>query len=113
MKKIEAYIKSHRLDEVIGHLHIIDGLTGVSIHEIKGFGRGRGHDESVRIVDTTINWIPHVKLEIYCSNEILKAVTNAILEGAHTGLRGDGKIYVSSVEDAIRISSKERGEVAI
>ncbi len=113
MKKIEAYIKSHRLDEVIGHLHVIDGLTGVSIHEIKGFGRDRGYDESVRIVDTAINWIPHVKLEIYCSNEILEAVFNAILEGAHTGLQGDGKIYVSSVEDAIRISSKERGKVAI
>ena len=113
MKRIEAYIKLHRLDEVIGRLHVIDGLTGVSIHEIKGFGRGRGHDESVRIVDNTINWIPHVKLEIYCSNEILEAVIDAILEGAHTGLRGDGKIYVSSVEDAIRISSKEKGKAAI
>jgi nitrogen regulatory protein PII len=113
MKRIDAYIKSRRLDEVIGHLHVIDGLTGVSIHEIKGFGRGRGRNESVRIVDTSVNWIPHVKLEIYCSNKILEAVIDAILDGAHTGLRGDGKIYVSSVEDAIRISSKERGKRAV
>ncbi len=113
MKRIEAYIKSHRLDDVIGRLHIINGLTGVSVHEIKGFGRGRGHDKSVRIVDTAINWIPHVKLEIFCLDEILEAVIDAIIEGAHTGLRGDGKVYVSPVEDAIRISSKERGRVGV
>lgn len=113
MKKIEAYIKSHRLDDVIGYLHVIDGLTGVSIHEIKGFGRGRGHDESVRIIDTTINRIPHVKLEVFCSGEILEVVINTILEGAHTGLRGDGKIYVSSVEDAVRISTGEMGDEAV
>ncbi|MCP4582223.1 MAG: P-II family nitrogen regulator [candidate division Zixibacteria bacterium] len=113
MKRIEAYIKSHRLDEVIGNLHVFDGLTGVSVHEIKGFGRGRGHDRSVRIVDTAISWIPHVKLEIFCSNEILELVIKAIHDGAHTGLRGDGKIYVSSIDDAIRISSNERGNEAI
>ena len=113
MKRIEAYIKSHRLDDVIGHLHVIGGLTGVSIHEIKGFGRGRGHDKSVRIVDTAINWIPHVKLEVFCSNEILEVVIDAILEGAHTGLRGDGKIYVSQIERAMRISTGERGEKAV
>jgi nitrogen regulatory protein P-II 1 len=113
MKKIEAYIKEHRLDEVIDRLHVIEGLTGVSIHEIKGFGRTRGHDEPVRIVDNTINWIPHVKLEIFCCEEIKDRVIQAIVEGAHTGLRADGKIYVSPVEDAVRISTKEKGEVAI
>jgi len=113
MKKIEAYIKTHRLDEVIERLHVIEGLTGVSIHEIKGFGRTRGHDEPVRIVDTTINWTPHVKLEIFCSGELVEQVINAIMEGAHTGLRADGKIYVSPVENAVRISSRERGEAAV
>jgi nitrogen regulatory protein PII len=67
MKKIEAYIKTHRLDEVIERLLVIDGLTGVSIHDIKGFGRSRGHDEPIRIVDNTINWTPHVKVEIFCT----------------------------------------------
>jgi nitrogen regulatory protein PII len=113
MKKVEGYIKSHRLDDVIGRLHEIDGLTGVSIREIKGFGRTRGHDGPVHIVDSTINWIPHVKLEIFCLDELTQAVIGAIVEGAHTGLRGDGKIYVSSVEDAIRISTRETGEGAV
>ena len=112
MKKIEAYIKSHRLDDVIGRLHVIDGLTGVSTHEIKGFGRGRGH-EPVRITDSTINWVPHVKLEVFCLDELKQAVLDAIIEGAHTGLRGDGKIYVSSVEDAVRISTRESGDIAV
>ncbi len=113
MKKIEAYIKTHRLNEVIERLHVIDNLTGVSIHEIKGFGRTRGHDEPVRIVDNTINWVPHVKLEIFCSDELREKVISAIIEGAHTGLRADGKIYVSPVEDAVRISTMERGNTAI
>jgi len=113
VKKIEAYIKSHRLDEVIGRLHVIDGLSGMSIHEIKGFGRGRGHTDSVRIIDSTINWVPHVKLEIFCTKKLERTVIDAVIEGAHTGLRGDGKIYVSSIEDAVRISTKERGESAI
>jgi len=113
MKKIEAYIKTHRLDEVIERLHIIDNLTGVSVHEIKGFGRTRGKDEPVRIVDTTINWVPHVKLELFCTDELKDQVIDAIIEGAHTGLRADGKIYVSPVEDAVRISTRERGNVAM
>jgi nitrogen regulatory protein PII len=113
MKKIEAYIKSHRMDEVIDRLHQIEGLTGVSVYEIRGFGRTRGKDEPVRIIDNSINWIPHVKLEVFCSEEIQEIVISSILEGAHTGLRADGKIYISPVEDAIRISTRERGNVAI
>ena len=113
MKKIEAYIKTHRLNEVIERLHDIEGLTGVSVHDVKGFGRTRGHDEPIKIVDNTINWVPHVKLEIFCSEEINDQVIAAIIDGAHTGLRADGKIYISSVEDAIRISTKERGKGAI
>jgi nitrogen regulatory protein PII len=113
VKKIEAYIKAHRLHEVIERLHIIDGLTGVSVHDIKGFGRTRGSDEPVRIVDNAINWVPHVKLEIFCSEKIKEQVLEALMEGAHTGLRADGKIYVSAVEDAVRISTGERGEAAV
>ena len=113
MKKIEAYIKTHRLDEVIQRLHVIDNLTGVSIHEIKGFGRMRGKDEPVHIEDNNINWVPHVKLEIFCNEELKEQVISAIVEGAHTGLRADGKIYISPSEDAVRISTRERGIIAI
>jgi nitrogen regulatory protein PII len=113
MKKIEAYIKTHRQDEVVERLREIKGLTGLSIHEIKGFGRSRAHDETVHIVDTTVNWVPHVKLEVFCSDTLAERVITAILDGAHTGLRGDGKIYVLPVEEAVRISTRERGEAAI
>jgi nitrogen regulatory protein PII len=113
MKKIEAYVKSHRLIEVVEELHTIEGLTGVSVHEIKGFGRTRDNGDHVRIVDNTINWEPHVKIEIFCLDGIADAVIAAILKGAHTGLRADGKIYISSVEDAVRISTGERGDEAV
>ena len=113
MKKIEAYVKSHRLIEVVEELHTIEGLTGVSIHEIKGFGRTRDDGAHVRIVDNTVNWEPHTKIEIFCLDDLAETVIAAILKGAHTGLRADGKIYISPVEDAIRISTGERGERAV
>jgi len=113
MKKIEAYIKKHRLHEVVERLHLIEGLTGVSIHEIQGFGRTRGRDEPVRIVDNAVNWVPHVKLEIFCADALSAPVVEAITVGAHTGLRADGKIYISGVDDAVRISTGERGEGAV
>ena len=111
MKKVEAYVKSHRLNEVVEHLHGIEGLTGLTVHEIKGFGRIHAEgDEPVRIVDNTINWQPHVKIEVFCHDGLVDAVVEGILQGAHTGLRADGKIYVSPVADAVRISTRERGE---
>jgi nitrogen regulatory protein PII len=113
MKKIEAYIKSHRLTEVIEQLHAIDGLTGVSVHEIKGFGRTRDHGPVPHIVDDTINWTPHVKLETVCLDSLAEQVVQAIRQSAHTGLRADGKIYVSNIEDAVRISNGEQGEAAV
>jgi nitrogen regulatory protein PII len=113
MKKIEAYIKSHRMIEVVEELHTIEGLTGVSINEIKGFGRTRDDGEHVRIVDNAVNWEPHVKMEIFCLDGLAEAVVATILKAAHTGLRGDGKIYITQVEDAIRISTGERGETAV
>lgn len=113
MKKIEAYIKSHRLIEVVEELHTIEGLTGVSVHDIKGFGRVRDDEDHVRIVDNTINWEPHVKMEVFCLDDLADAVIAAILKAAHTGLRADGKIYVSPVEEAVRVSTGERGEKAV
>jgi nitrogen regulatory protein PII len=113
MKKIEAYIKSQRLIEVIEDLHEIEGLTGVSVFDIRGFGRTRGENEPVRIVDNEITWVPHVKLEIVCRDDLVETVAHAVQRGAHTGLRADGKIYIYPVEDAIRISTGERGETAV
>ena len=94
-------------------LHLIEGLTGVSVHNIKGFGRGRGSDEPKADLKGTFSWVPHVKLEVYCSEQIQQQVIDAIIKGAHTGLRGDGKIYVSAVENATRISTGEKDEKAI
>jgi nitrogen regulatory protein PII len=113
MKKVEAYIKRHQLSEVIERLHAIETLTGVSINEIRGFGRTRGKNGPVHIVDTTIDTTRHVKVEVFCSDEIKEQVIRAILDGAHTGLRADGKIYVTTIEDAVRISTKERGNSAV
>lgn len=113
MKKIEAYIKERRLDEVASNLHMIKGLTGLSVHDIKGFGRGRGSDEPEVELNGTFSWVPHVKLEIFCDDKLTQTIIDAIINGAYTGLRGDGKIYITPVEDAIRISTKESGVKAI
>jgi nitrogen regulatory protein PII len=113
MKKIEAYVKSRRLTEVIERLHLIDGLTGASVHAIRGFGRTRNAGGPVHIVDDTSEGVPHVKLEVFCCDALKEAVVEAVLDGGHTGLRADGKIYVSTVEEALRISTKERGEHAV
>ena len=113
MKRIDAYIKRDRLTSVIEGLHNIEGLTGVSVFDIHGFGRSRGKDEPVHIVDNAVRWVPHVKLEIVCRDELVDTVVEAIQQGAHTGLRADGKVYISPVEDAVRISTGERGEGAV
>ncbi|MDI6780771.1 MAG: P-II family nitrogen regulator [bacterium] len=113
MKEIKAYIKSNMLSEVIKELHKIERLTGVSVTDMKGFGREKGEGASVRIVDNMISYVPHVNLEIICHNDLVETVITAIQKGAHTGLSGDGKIYILPVEDALRISSGERGEEAV
>lgn len=113
MKKIEAYIKAMRLNEVIEKLHGLDGLTGVSVHDIRGFGRTRDPEGPVHIVDNTVKAEPHVKLEIICLDNLADEVIKTIQEAAHTGLRADGKIYVSEIKDAVRISTGERGEKAV
>jgi nitrogen regulatory protein PII len=112
MKKIEAYIKTNRLDEVVERLHAVEGLTGLSVLEIRGFGRTRDKGP-VRIVDTTVGSSPHVKLEVFCLDAICEEVIGAIQTAAHTGLRADGKIYVSGVEGAVRISTGEQGDRAV
>jgi nitrogen regulatory protein PII len=85
----------------------------MSVIDVRGFGRGRGKDAPTRIVEGLIDYIPHVKIELVCQDDMVGEVVSAIEKQAHTGLRGDGKIYVSSVEQAVRISTGERGDSAI
>jgi nitrogen regulatory protein PII len=113
MKKIEAYIKRALLTETVEQLHLLEGLTGVSIIDIKGFGRTRDKGSGVHIADTPTGSAPHAKLEIMCRDELAHAVVETIRAAAHTGLRADGKIYVSAVESALRISTGEQGENAV
>lgn len=112
MKGIKAYIKLHRLYDVALSLHKIDGLTGMSVTKVLGFGRGRAKDDEDRVTEEGVDMVPHLKIEIVCTDELVEEIVSAIERSAHTGLRGDGKIYVSEVTDAVRISTGERGKHA-
>ncbi|KMP10801.1 hypothetical protein UR09_05165 [Candidatus Nitromaritima sp. SCGC AAA799-A02] len=109
MKEIKAYIKPHKLSEVTRALHKVEGLTGMSVVNVKGFGRSRAKDAPHRIVEDLVDYIPHVKIEIVCRDEMVEEIVSTIQKTAHTGLRGDGKIYISTVDEAIRIETGERG----
>ena len=111
MKHIIAYIKPHKLSELTLALQKIDGLTGMTVLEVKGFGRGL--KEKASLEEQLYDFIPHVKIEIFCRDALVDILTKTIEEAAHTGLRGDGKIYVCDAYDAIRISTGERGEAAV
>lgn len=114
MKEIKAYIKPHKLSEVTLALHRVEGLTGMSVSEVKGFGRGLSKDAPHSTREELIDYIPHVKIEIVCHDALVGEIVETIRRAAHTGLRGDGKIYVlSRVEEAVRISTGERGEDAV
>lgn len=113
MKHIIAYIKPHRLSKVTLALHKIEGLTGMSALDVRGFGRGREKDEPHRIVEDLVDYVPHVKIEIFCKDEMTDEIVATIKKEAHTGLRGDGKIYISSIDEAIRISTGEQGDDAV
>lgn len=113
MKEIKAYIKPHKLTSVTLALQEIEGLSGMSISEVKGFGRGRAKTAPDRITEDFLNFIPRIKIEIVCRDELVEEVVSTIEQHAHTGIRGDGKIFVSEVDAAVRISTGERGESAI
>ena len=113
MKEIKAYIKPHKLSKVTLALHKVEGLTGMSVVDVRGFGRGKAKDAPHRIVEDLVDYIPHVKIEIVCLDEKVEEIIKIIQEEAHTGLRGDGKIYISSIDDAVRIQTKEQGKLAV
>ena len=112
MKKIEAIIKPFKLDEVKDALHEI-GLQGLTVIEAKGFGRQKGHTELYRGAEYVVDFLPKVKVEVICSDDMLDRAVEAIQAAARTGRIGDGKIFVSTVEGAIRIRTGETGADAI
>ena len=112
MKKVEAVIKPFKLDEVKDKLNEI-GIKGITVSEVKGFGRQKGHTELYRGAEYVVDFLPKIKLEIIIADNQLDEVVNAIIKSAQTGRIGDGKIFVTHLEDTIRIRTGERGEDAI
>ena len=112
MKKIEAIIKPFKLDEVKDALHEI-GLQGITVTEAKGFGRQRGHTELYRGAEYVVDFLPKVKIEIILEGTQVERAVEAIQQAARTGRIGDGKIFITSVEEVIRIRTGERGPEAI
>ncbi|OHC81061.1 MAG: transcriptional regulator [Rhodospirillales bacterium RIFCSPLOWO2_01_FULL_65_14] len=112
MKKIEAIIKPFKLDEVKEALHEV-GLQGITVIEAKGFGRQKGHTELYRGAEYVVDFLPKVKIELVVDDAMTERAVEAILQAAHTGRIGDGKIFISTVEEAIRVRTGEKGKDAI
>jgi len=112
MKKLEAIIKPFKLDEVREALSEI-GVTGMTVTEVKGFGRQKGHTELYRGAEYVVDFLPKVKIEILVAEDMIENIIDVILKAARTGKIGDGKIFVSSVEQVVRIRTGEVGENAL
>ncbi len=112
MKKVEAIIKPFKLDDVKSGLHQI-GIMGMTVTEVKGFGRQKGHVEVYRGTEYEVNFLPKLKVEVVVPDSIIDKVIATIIEKARTGNIGDGKIFIYSLEDVIRIRTGEKGETAI
>lgn len=111
MKKVEAIIKPFKLDEVKSALNEI-GIKGMTVTEVKGFGRQKGHVEVYRGIEYEVNFLPKIKIEVVVPDSIIDKVISTIIEKARTGNIGDGKIFIYSLEDVIRIRTGESGEDA-
>merc|ERR1711988_1012823 len=112
MKKIEAIIKPFKLDEVKNALSLI-GIQGLTVFEAKGFGRQKGHTELYRGAEYVVDFLPKVKIEVVIEDGMLDAVLEAVQAAAKTGRIGDGKIFISSIDEAIRIRTGEKGREAV
>ena len=112
MKKIEAIVKPFKLEEVKDALGEA-GITGMTVTEVKGFGRQKGHTELFRGSEYTVDFLPKVKIEIVVSNSQAEGAVGVIVRSARTGKIGDGKVFVTAIEDAIRIRTEEKGEKAV
>jgi nitrogen regulatory protein P-II 1 len=112
MKKIEAIIKPFKLEEVKEALGAI-GVTGMTVCEVKGFGRQKGHTEIYRGSEYTVDFLPKIKIEVVLPDPMIGTAVDAIVKAARTGKIGDGKVFISPVENAIRIRTEESGEQAV
>mgnify|MGYP003869318823 CR=1 FL=1 len=112
MKQVTAIIKPFKLDEVRESLAEL-GVTGLTVTEVKGFGRQKGHTELYRGAEYVVDFLPKIKVEVVVADDRVEAVIDAIVKSAHTGKIGDGKIFVSSVEQVIRIRTGETNESAV
>ena len=112
MKKIEAIIKPFKLDEVKEALHDV-GIQGITVLEAKGFGRQKDHTELYRGAEYVVDFLPKVKIEVVIEDSLLERTVDAIQQAAQTGRIGDGKIFISTIDEAIRIRTSERGGDAV
>lgn len=112
MKKIEAIIKPFKLEDVKDALVEI-GVTGMSVYDVKGYGRQQGHSELYRGAEYVVDFLPKIKIDIVVNDEMVESTINAIVNSAKTGKIGDGKIFVSSLEEVVRIRTQERGNEAV
>ena len=112
MKKIEAIIKPFKLDEVKDELNNM-GVTGLTVSEVKGYGRQKGHTELYRGAEYTIDFLPKIKIEIAISDDMVEQVKSAIIKSSAAGKIGDGKIFISPIDEVIRIRTGEKNEDAL
>ena len=112
MKKIDAVIRHHKLEEVKTALHDV-GIQGITVSEVRGFGRQKGHRESYRGIEYTVDLLPKIKLELVVAENQVASVIDVIRTAAHTGEIGDGKIFVTELLECVRIRTGETGEAAI
>jgi nitrogen regulatory protein PII len=112
MKKIEAIIKPFKLEEVKDALGEI-GIEGMTVSEVRGFGRQKGHTEIFRGNEYTVDFLPKLKLDLVVANGLAERAVNAIVKSARTGKIGDGKVFVSTIEEAVRIRTEEKGDLAV
>ena len=112
MKLVEAIIKPFKLEEVKDALSSV-GVEGMTVSEVKGFGRQKGHTEIYRGNEYTVDFLPKIKIEIVLADNLVASAVEAIVKAAKTGKIGDGKVFVSTIEDAIRIRTEEKGERAV
>ncbi len=112
MKKVEAIIRHFKLEDIKNALNDI-GVAGMTVTEVKGFGRQKGHTEMYRGTEYAIDFVPKVKIEIVCTEDSLQSLIDTIVSKAQTGQMGDGKIFISNLEEAIRIRTGEKGSDAV
>ena len=112
MKKVEAIIKPFKLEEVKDGLGEV-GIEGMTVTEVKGFGRQKGHTEIYRGSEYTVDFLPKIKIELVLPDALVESAVNTIIKYAKTGKIGDGKVFVSNVEEAVRIRTEEKGEQAV